>query len=209
MNTPNKVLMQQARETLKGKWKLAVKTNLVFIIISIIAASIPVLKFLSTFIITPPLLLGFSLFWISFSRNQNPNLDQVFKGFDEWWRSVKAYILRAVFILLWTFVFIIPGIIAAFSYAMTFYILVDDKEIGVNDAIEKSKKMMYGYKWKLFRLELRFIGWSLLCILTLGIGFLWLIPYMQVAMVKFYDDVKNNSTAEEAKIPEVVAVPVA
>ena len=106
-------------------------------------------------------------------------------------------------------VFIIPGIIKAFAYSMTFYIMVDDKEIGANDAIEKSQKMMYGNKWKLFRLELRFFGWALLCILTLGIGFIWLIPYMQVTMVKFYDDIKGGEVSETAKIPEVVPVPAA
>lgn len=209
MNTPNKVLMKQARETLKGKWKLAVKVTLVFMVISIIASVLPVVKYVASFIITPPLLLGLSIFWISFSRSQNAHMDQVFKGFDEWWRSIKAYLLRMIYTLLWSFLFIIPGIIKAFAYSMTFYILADDKEIGSDDAIEKSKKMMYGNKWKLFRLKLRFFGWALLCLLTLGIGFIWLVPYMQVTMVKFYDDIKGEAVPETAKIPEVVPVPTA
>lgn len=209
MNTPNKVLMASARETLKGKWKLAIKTTLVFMVISIVASASPVFKYLASFIVTPPLLLGFALFWISFSRNQNANLDQVFKGFDEWWRSVKTYLLRAIYTFLWTLVFIIPGIIKSFAYSMTFYIMADDKEIGANDAIEKSQKIMMGNKWKLFRLELRFFGWALLCLLTLGIGFIWLIPYIQVTMVKFYDDIKGGNEPEATKIPEVVPVPTA
>jgi uncharacterized membrane protein len=102
-----------------------------------------------------------------------------------------------LFILLWTLLLIIPGIIAAISYSMTFYILADDNSIGAMDAIDKSKKMMDGYKWKCFCLGLRFLGWALLCILTLGIGFLWLMPYMQVSMAKFYDDVKANSLTTE------------
>jgi uncharacterized membrane protein len=102
-----------------------------------------------------------------------------------------------LFILLWTLLLIIPGIIAAISYSMTFYILADDNSIGAMDAIDKSKKMMDGYKWKYFCLGLRFLGWALLCILTLGIGFLWLMPYMQVSMAKFYDDVKANSLTTE------------
>ena len=80
---------------------------------------------------------------------------------------------------------------------MTFYILADDNSIGAMDAMDKSKKMMDGYKWKSFCLGLRFFGWSLLCILTLGIGFLWLMPYAQVSMAKFYDDVKANTLTTE------------
>jgi uncharacterized membrane protein len=97
-----------------------------------------------------------------------------------------------LFIVLWLLLLIIPGIIAAISYSMTFYILADDKSIKPMEAIDKSKKMMDGYKWKYFFLCLRFFGWALLCILTLGIGFLWLIPYINVSIAKFYDDVKEN-----------------
>jgi uncharacterized membrane protein len=75
--------------------------------------------------------------------------------------------------------------------------LADDNSIKAMEAIDKSKKMMDGYKWKYFCLGLRFLGWALLCILTLGIGFLWLMPYMQVSMAKFYDDVKANSMITE------------
>jgi uncharacterized membrane protein len=107
----------------------------------------------------------------------------------------------ALFVFLWSLLLIIPGIIAALSYAMAFYILADDKEKTVKamEAIDKSKVMMYGYNWKLFCLGLRFFLLSLLCILTLGIGFLWLMPYMQVSLAKFYDDVKANPIVKEAK----------
>jgi uncharacterized membrane protein len=87
---------------------------------------------------------------------------------------------------------IVPGIIAAISYSQTFYILADDPGMDAISAIDKSKKMMRGYKWKYFCLGLRFIGWALLCILTLGIGLFWLDTYMQTSFAKFYDDVKAN-----------------
>lgn len=83
---------------------------------------------------------------------------------------------------------------------MTFYILAEDESIGAKAALDKSKKMMYGYKWKYFCLIWRFFGWFLLCILTLGVGFLWLMPYIQVSMVKFYDDIKDRPIAVENQI---------
>lgn len=76
---------------------------------------------------------------------------------------------------------------------MTFYILADDKTIEPKEAILKSKQMMEGYKLKFFYLGLRFLVWGLLCILTLGIGFLWLFPWINTTIAKFYDDIKDNT----------------
>jgi uncharacterized membrane protein len=87
----------------------------------------------------------------------------------------------------------VPGIIAAISYSMTFYIMSEDNSISGTAAIDKSKKMMDGYKMKYFYLCLRFLGLALLCILTLGIGFLWLMPYIYVTCAKFYDDINVQS----------------
>ncbi len=95
-----------------------------------------------------------------------------------------------IFTILWSLLLIVPGIIAAISYLMTFYIIADDNTIRAMDAIDKSKTMMYGYKMKYFKMVLRFIGWCLLCLfLALGIGFLWLI---YVSNAKFYEDIKDN-----------------
>ena len=88
--------------------------------------------------------------------------------------------------------FLIPGVIAALSYSMTFYILADDQFISASDALKKSKSMMDGRKMDLFLMSLSFIGWALLCILTLGIGLLWLIPYINVSSAKFYQELKGE-----------------
>jgi uncharacterized membrane protein len=100
--------------------------------------------------------------------------------------------------VLWSLLLIVPGIIAGFSYSLTFYVLADDNSIRARDAIAKSKKMMYGYKWQAFRLVLRFLALSLLGILTLGIGFIWLLPYMYVGWAKFYEHVKSNFAEVES-----------
>ena len=193
MKTENLVLMQMARKSLKDKWGLAIGTFVVYmLIIGAIQATTEFfpLAGLLLLAISGPMALGIAIFSINISRNQDARLEQIFQGFNNFNTSLGAYLLMLLFTLLWTLLLIIPGIIAVLSYSMTFYILADDNSIGAMEAIDKSKKMMDGYKWKYFCLGLRFIGWSLLCILTLGIGFLWLLPYMQVSMVKFYDDIK-------------------
>jgi uncharacterized membrane protein len=200
MKTENVVLMKMARESLKGKWGLAIGTFVVYLLIIAaiggIARVAPIVN-LITLIIGGPFALGISIFSLALSRNQEAKLEQIFKGFNNFGISLKTYLLMFIFILLWMLLLIIPGIIVAISYSMTFFIMADDNSIGGMEAINKSKKMMNGYKLKYFYLGLRFLGWALLCILTLGIGFLWLMPYMQVSMAKFYDDIKDNQVITE------------
>ena len=193
MNTENVKLMKMARESLKNKWGLAIGTFFVYILLTgIIQVTTTFFPFSSivSLIVSGPMALGLAIFSINISRNQEARLEQIFQGFNTFGTSLGANLLMTLFILLWSLLLIIPGIIAVLSYSMTFYILADDNSIGAMEAIDKSKKMRDGYKWKYCCFGVRFIGWSLLCILTLGLGFLWLLPYMQVSMVKFYDDIK-------------------
>ena len=193
--TENRILMQMARESLKGKWGLAVGAFFVYMLITFVVQQLPFFGFIVSLVISGPLTLGVVLFSLALSRNKQPKFEQIFHGFENFTTALVAYLLMTLFVLLWMLLLIIPGIVAALSYAMTFYIIADDSKIDASQAIKKSKRMMYGYKWKLFCLGLRFIGWALLSILTLGIGFLWFVPYVNISMAKFYDDIKNNSSA--------------
>ena len=116
-------------------------------------------------------------------------------GFKRWLRNVWGYFLMYLKITLWTFVFIIPGIIKSFSYALTPYLLVDCPELTPLQCIKLSNKMMKGHKFDLFYLYLSFIGWFLLGLLTLCIGYLWLAPYVQTSVASFYEDVKAQYLA--------------
>jgi len=194
MKTTNSTLTQMARESLDGKWGLAVLGTFVYFIVLMgvqLLAEIDPLLMIVTLIISGPIALGFIIFSLNISRYNDPKVENIFEGFQNFKSAVGAYLLMLLFIFLWMLLLIIPGIIAAFSYSMTFYILADDPSISPMDAIDKSKAMMKGNKWKYFLLNLRFLGWALLCLLTFGIGFLWLMPYIQVSIAKFYDDIKE------------------
>jgi uncharacterized membrane protein len=197
MTTENKELMRQAREALEGKWGMAVGAAAIYIILTSSASVIfqkggGSVSFVITAIITGPMALGFAIFSLKIARSQEARISMMFEGFNKFGKALAAYFLMVIFVILWLLLLIIPGIIAAISYSMTFYIIADDDSIDAMDAIDKSKEMMQGYKLKYFYLCLRFIGWALLCILTLGIGFLLLIPYVQVTMAGFYDDVRQQ-----------------
>lgn len=113
-------------------------------------------------------------------------------AFATYGRNVLGMFLVGLYTLLWMLLFVIPGVIKAFSYAMTPFILADNPELSANQAIDLSRAMMKGRKFDLFWLVLSFMGWILLSILTLGVGLLWVIPYMYTAMASFYEDVKAD-----------------
>ncbi|MEA3307071.1 MAG: DUF975 family protein [Elusimicrobiota bacterium] len=195
--TENKILMAQARQTLDGRWGVAIGTYLVFMLITIGVQFIPEIGKVISFFIGGPMTLGLAIFSLSLSRKQKADLPQLFEGFKKFWIAFGTYILMGIFIFLWALLLLIPGIIAALSYSQTFYIISENDSISPLDAITKSKEIMRGNKWKFFLLGLRFFGWILLSILTLGIGFLWIGPYMMISFAKFYDDVKEKEPKEE------------
>lgn len=103
---------------------------------------------------------------------------------------VWTLFLMGLKILLWTLLLVIPGIIKAFAYAMTPFIMADYPDLSASEAIAESERLMKGHKFDLFYLILSFLGWAILCVFTMGIGAFWLEPYMIGAMVGFYNDLK-------------------
>ncbi len=203
MENKNALLMKQAREILEGKWGLAVGGCLVYMLIVLIVGSPDDIGPILGILIDGPMLLGLSLFSLSLSRRQDASISQLFLGFNDYVRTFVAYLWMMLFILLWTLLLIIPGIVAALSYSQMFFILAEDKSISAKNAMKKSKAMMKGNKKKLFYLCLRFTGWFLLSILTFGIGFLWFMPYFQVTMALFYDDVSGKFAAQNTADKEL------
>ena len=114
-------------------------------------------------------------------------------GFHPYGRAVGAMFLRDLFLCLWSLLFIIPGIIKIYSYRMVPYILADDPTIGGKDAITLSRQMMNGHKWNTFVLDLSFIGWELLSVLTAGLlGLFYVKPYEAATGAELYKVLKNQ-----------------
>lgn len=119
-------------------------------------------------------------------------------GFGNWLHYVWGTILMILYVALWSLLLFIPGIIKSYSYAMTYYILVERPELSANQAIDESRRLMIGHKFDLFYLDLSFIGWILLSMLTCGIGLLWVMPYWVTARAAFWEDIKANDPAWQA-----------
>ena len=204
--TENKVLMANARDSLRGFWGLAIGALVIYVLVFCVLGFFPVIGTIATYIIVGPMTVGGVRFTLAVSRKGKPEIGQLFSGFDRFGTHLAAYLLQTIFVALWTLLLIIPGIIAALSYSMTYFIIAEDSSISASDAITKSKKMMKGNKWKLSCLGFRFIGWFLLAMLTFGIGLLWVGPYIYVSYAQFYDDLKTAKDQGCGGIAETITV---
>lgn len=187
----NKAMRAAAKAELKGRWAQPVLCTLVYLVVCGAVGAIPFIKYAS-FLITFPLAFGFSVTFLNFMRdiNREQMVGQPFQMFKQFGRYLGTSLLMNIFVALWSLLLVIPGIIMSYAYAMTPYIMHDNPEMGAMECIKKSKAMMKGYKWKLFLLDLGFIGWILLAGITLGIYGLCLTPWMQCSRAKFYEELK-------------------
>lgn len=137
--------------------------------------------------------VGYAKFNLNLVDRNKASFENLFEYFSNWKTTTITRLLRALYTFLWSLLFIIPGIVAGFSYAMTEYILAENPELTPDEAIQASKSMMMGNRWRLFCLQFSFIGWDILATLAFGLGHLWLTPYKQAAYAAFYREVSGTS----------------
>ena len=186
MSNEHSLMMQRAKSTLSDKWLTAAVGTLIYIVIMSAAGSIAI----GDYIIGGPMSLGYILFLMCLMQTGRDNYDLLFVGFRNFAQTLVAGCLSLLAISIGTALLIVPGIIAALGFSMTFFIMADDTNITGMDALQKSWNIMNGHKADLFCLWLRFIGWILLALLTCGIGFL---PYMTAATYNYYRRLRYGS----------------
>ncbi len=197
----NSEYKDMALRSLEGNWTKAVVASLIAFLIMEIAGSSPsmlvdpvpgmVWQGVITIMLLP-LAWGYTVFFLRMAREENTDYERLFDGFSQYVRITLAELLKGIYVLLWMLLLIIPGIVKDYSYAMTEFILKDHPEMSGEEAICQSMKMMQGHKMQLFLLDLSMIGWFILSCLTLGIGFLFLVPYNNSAHAHFYEDLKEQ-----------------
>ena len=196
----NNQIMKEAQESLKGKWGISIAACLIAGVITIMITILGGYlinedwggNLLSLFV-TPPIGVGLALFFLNIHSGNKLEIKTIFNPFkDVWLNSVLAYFMMIVIIIIGSILFIIPGIIAFLMFSQVFYIIAEDNKIDPYNALVKSKKMMDGNKWKLFKIILIILLLAIVCILTLGIGFIWLAPYQNAVYAKFYNLLKES-----------------
>lgn len=212
-------IRHEARMALNGHWTQPVLATLIYLLLAS-AFQLPtylitdpnlrlVCSLVSGCIALPfavffssPLAFGYQNALLDLTRgcpNSEETIGNMFAIAFSWkyWRVVGTQLLVGIYTVLWSLLLLIPGIIKHYAYSMAIYISRDCPDIPIDDCIYLSRKLMNGYKFKLFLLELTFIGWALLCILTLGIGLLWLCPYIHCSYAKFYDTLKAERMGDD------------
>lgn len=171
-------------------------TSPYFYILSSILAMSAALMFVITIawsIVGASAALGQNTYYISLIRREAVRVDMLFDRFKIWLKAWGLSLFTSLFVALWSLLLVIPGIIAAYRYAMAPYIMAQNPDVGIREAVDISKDMMNGNKGRLFILDLSFIGWIILAAFTFGIGYLWLNPYMNAARASFYLEASGQS----------------
>lgn len=146
-----------------------------------------------------PVEVGLTAYILDIVRGKEPNLDYLKEFYSKFGVIFVITFLVGLFTCLWSILLIIPGIICALGYSMVYYIFVDNQEVTSSGCLKRSKELMDGYKADYFFFLLSFIGWILLGALTLGILYIWIIPYMTCAQAIYYDELKKKKELNENK----------
>jgi uncharacterized membrane protein len=153
-------------------------------------------------ILPPALAVSMNMIYIGLLHGKPVDLGDLFKRFDIFGRALWLHILMGFFTMLWSLLFFIPGIIKMYAYSMAPYILAEHPEMTAREALRESIRMTEGYKMELFVLQLSFIGWALLGVLTFGLLYIWLYPYIYATTAGFYLELSASMPSQPGEIPD-------
>ena len=192
----NPQLRRAASAQLKGHYTNFVIVTLVYLLIVCACSSVKYASTLLTVLLAFPAAFAFVMMQLDFVRNgENPTVEGLLRTYNKQWylKTICLQLLMGIYTFLWTLLLVVPGIIKSISYAMAPYILADNPEIGCDEAICRSMKMMDGHKMDYFLILLGYVGLTLLSMLLLCIPLLWIMPYYQVVFTNFYLELKNDA----------------
>ena len=182
----------QAKAQLKGKVGMFFLCTLIIYAITFALCFIPLIGVIGMYIVLPPLMLGLIMVCLNVTYGDNV--------------EIGTLLMILFFTMLWSLLFVIPGIIKSYSYSMAFYILAENPEMSAREALNESKEIMKGNKLNLFVLQLSFILWELLATVTFGIAYVYVLPYMQLTFVNFYHNIKRQPVQTASAYEEPVYV---
>lgn len=195
-------LKAAAKSQIKGKIGILFVITLIYFLITYGISFIPTIGSLATIIVAPALTLSITRVYLNVIAGGQPEVKDTFSGFDDFWSAFKVNFFMGLFTFLWSLLFVIPGIVKAYSYSMSMYILAENKGKPALECIKESKEMTNGHKMDLFVLNLSFFGWALLCGITLGIAYIWVYPYMNATFANAYALLRG-----EPEVPAVEEIP--
>ena len=185
-------LKASAKTQISGKIGVLFAMYVIMLGIAVAVGLVPAVGGIASFVLSSAFYLGGARVFLKITKGETVTVGNIFYGFEDLWTAIKAQLFMNLFISLWSLLLIIPGIVKAYAYSMTFFILAENKGMSVLEAITLSRKMMNGHKMDLFLLCLSFIGWFILVVITFGIAGIWVYPYFYATLTNFYLSVKED-----------------
>lgn len=183
-------LKMRAKEQLRGNIGILFICMLIVEIINVAAAAIS--NGVGTIFVSSPMQISMCMIYLNMAKNQIPTVGDTFNGFEVFGKSIWLNIITSFFTVLWALLFIVPGIVKMYSYSMAPYILAENNDMTAREALRESKRIMHGHKGELFVLHLSFIPWILLGAVTCGIAMIYTVPYINMTVVGFYNNIKSD-----------------
>lgn len=203
---------EEAKRVLKGNWITAFAVILLYSLIFSLASTVT--GGVASFIISVSMLIALYNVFISAYLGKGYEINYMVKGYDKGiGNRIALSALKNIYIILWSLLFIIPGVIKAYSYCLAEFISRENPEKSATECLDESRQIMDGHKMELFLFDLSFIGWHLLSALTCGILYIYVLPYYYQAyiiyidknifgLIEIEDEVKVNDTTIDAEIKE-------
>jgi uncharacterized membrane protein len=176
-------MKDEALARLSGKWTEPVLGILIFALLAGASSIIP----FSGILIGGAFSLGLAMMFLKISRGEKVELANIFDGFKQFGNSIGAYILILLIVLAGFICLIVPGFIAIIALSQTYRIMADNPSMSCTDAMQRSHELMKGHRMEFFLMNLSFIGWAFLCLLTVGLGFFILAPYIATTNAVYYN----------------------
>ena len=179
-------IMRSAREQLKPHWAMATLVCIIYGVLVGLPSELNTYGELLSILLAGPLQLGMYIYFLNIEKQQKASVENLLEGFKPLAKVLLVYLIITLGTVLGLILLIIPGIILALGLSMTFYILAEQPDYTVEEALRKSWELSDGYKWELFLLHLRFIPWYFLGFLFLVVGIFLVMPWHQLTIAKYY-----------------------
>ena len=180
-----------------NKWLIAVVVIVIQIALSQLVNFIPGVGQIAALLISGPITYGVSAMFLKQTRNgETMDIVDIFNGFKEDFSNTFLIgLMTFIFTILWSLLFVIPGIVKSYAYSMAMYVKVDHPDYDWKKCIDESQRMMSGHKGELFVLDLSFIGWMIVGAFCCGVGTFWVRAYMEASHAQFYENLRRTELA--------------
>lgn len=185
-----KVLKKAAKNDLKGKYWMSVLVCLIFEVILYCCGYV---HFCASLLVAGSLGYGFAYYFTDILRHGEAKIENLFIGFKKYVETLVIGLLKMLFVILWSLLFVIPGIIKYISYSMAFYIKRDNPEMTAKECLDASVRLTDGHKGKIFMLALSFFGWYILA--GFAVGFIFAFTQVFAGLYFYYAEVALYSLA--------------